>query len=219
MSLDLLKELHNTYWFDHQSPKTCVLGSNGVGHDIIHPLDRLQSACRNAWAMHHSVESLDEEIQLKEIERLRLIAKKDKTDKNSLDEYELAIKIKRSDRELGQLEMAFKDRKTALEAHMSVVKETYPMVTAKWKHLDEGLEEVWMARVAYNAQVKNHPLGQELKVALMSEVNKQHLLDMMGFPTEIGGNPLPAPNADAVLNAITGVKEIDDGKKLRTQIR
>lgn len=219
MTLSLLKELHNTFWFEHQSPKTCVIGSNGVGHDIIHPLDKLQSACRNAWQMYNAVEHLYEELELKKIEAQRLVNKSRNVIENTLDEREFKIKFNRMGREIAQLELSLKDRKTALDAHMSVIAEIYPHVKAKWTHLDQGLEEIWMARVAYNAQVKNHPLGQELKVALMSEDSKQKLLNMMGFPKEIQGNPLPAPNAEAVLNGLSNVKELDDGKELRTEIR
>jgi len=49
--LKQIAELHSKWWFEHQSAKTCILGSDGVGHDMVHPVDQLQGACRNAWTM------------------------------------------------------------------------------------------------------------------------------------------------------------------------
>jgi hypothetical protein len=39
------------------------MGSDGVGHDIIHPMDKFQAACRNAMTVYHASEQLKEDIE------------------------------------------------------------------------------------------------------------------------------------------------------------
>lgn len=203
----LLKNLANKYWHEHQSYKLCVLSANGVGHDLIHPLDRLQGACRNAWNVMQSIEHYKEEIELKEIEINELA--EDPTPKNK-------VMCRRKYREKEMAEVALESRETAFRAHMDTAKAMYDLVKSKYPDYDSGLEEIWSARVAYNVQVKNHPLGQELKIAVMSEAQKQELLHQMDFPSEIAGpdgqvHQLPAPNADAVMKALFKHKELGHG--------
>lgn len=200
-SKDLIVSLNQRYWYGHQSPKTCRLGSDGVGHDFIHPMDKLQAACRNGFEIYNSALHLEEEKELKEIELGRLVAQMAESD-DDLDQREIAIKIKRCERQINRLEMEAKERWEAFDTYAAHVQELLPVVKSKYDHFDDAIAEIWAARVAYSAAVKSHPLGQELKIALMDESQKHEVLNMIGCPTHMDGHPLPVPDGDAVMQAL-----------------
>jgi len=224
--LKQIAELHSKWWFEHQSAKTCILGSDGVGHDMVHPVDQLQGACRNAWTMITAVRGyeLNKKEKLikirgikRKIEDLSRITKQGNSIiPDLLDEKELLeVELERQNMELYALELTIKDRNIAKNAFLNHVKELHEQVSSKYSNYEEALNDIWISRVAYQAMVKNHPIGQELKIALMTEDQKQEALDLMAFPKEF-----PAPNANGIINVLNerlmGAK---DGKKVLCDVR
>lgn len=192
-----LVSFNKKYWYGYQSPLTCYLGSDGVGHDIIHPMDKFQSACRNAMTLYHASEQLKEDIELKqiEIEALEHSVQFNGTDKT------IPVKLRRAKRTLGQLIMDQEEREQAFTVFYGHAMEMLPQIK-KYDHFDDAIGEIWACRVAYAASVKNHPLGQELKNALLSEGQKTELVKLMGLPPQL--ERLPVPNADYVNRVIEG---------------
>lgn len=188
--------LNKRYWYGYQSPKVCVLGSDGVGHDNIHPADQLQSACRNAAALYHAAEDFKDSLELKKLDIEELEQKDDARSK---------ILLRQAKRQYDNLKLQYEERKEAFESFYKHVKEIAPKVTARYDHIDEALPEIWAARIAYSALVKNHPLGLELKTAPMTEEQKSQLMsflrDTQGFPSQFH-----TPNADRVMETLEGAK-------------
>jgi hypothetical protein len=212
---ELLELRNQKWWYTHQSRKECILGSDGVGHDFIHPADKLESACRNAWthlhAMYNMKDKIDERaLEIEDVEDelkdLTENSKAEKPAKHARNIMKLQIKINRLKREQDCNIMEFEERKEALSAFLEHIQTLSPIVKARYKDHDDALEHVWMARLAYQAQVKHHPIGHELKTALLDESKKAELLQMMGFPTEMdspnGKVPLPIPNADVIISSL-----------------
>lgn len=198
--IDLVKSLNQKYWYDHQSPGVCKIGSDGVGHDLIHPMDKLQAACRNAMALYHGIEAMKEDVELKELD----LADVEGTHPSA----RASIKIRRFKREIAHCRMQIAEREQALNTYYAHIEELLPAITARYAHFDDALPEIWACRVAYNAMVKNHPLGQDFKVALLSEAQKTLLAGLMQLPKQ-----LQTPNADTVVSEIEKLKGATEWQK------
>lgn len=191
--------LNKRYWFDHQSPNMCLLGSDGVGHDFIHPADQLQAACRNATSLYHASEDMKDQIALLELDYEDMA--KEGTKRSE-------IKRKQIKRHIAHLRLQQQEREMAFEVYYGHAKALLPEVSKRYDHIDEAMPEIWATRIAYNAAVKNHPLGHDLKVALMTEDQKTAFMDFMHEKAKFP--KMPTPNAELVLQAVN-----DDCQKLR----
>lgn len=190
---DLLS--HNKrYWYSYQSPLTCLLGSDGVGHDNIHPMDQFQAACRNALTMYDAVTSMREDLELKEIdveEFSHAVARL-----SGLEEKRNDVKLRRAKRSVEALKMQISEREEAFGVFYKHAQALLPYISARWDHIDDALPEMWTARVAYNAQVKNHPLGHEFKVALMTESQKRAVHEALELSKDFH-----MPDSESVMRA------------------
>lgn len=192
-----LLEYNKRYWYSYQSPLTCLLGSDGVGHDYIHPMDQFQAACRNALTMYDAVVSMREDLELAQIDLEEATHAENRLSGAAMKRNDVAKR--RAARKVEALKHQISEREEAFKVFYTHAMELLPIIS-KYKHFDEALPEIWAARVAYNAQCANHPLGREFKVALMTEEQKKHLHDALQFPDEM---KLIAPDSRAVLRAVS----------------
>lgn len=205
-----LNDLRGKYWFSHQSPKTCLIGSDGVGHDLIHDSDKLQAACRNAKSHVDDLEYLKEELALKEIEidELEFDLSQDMPE---FQRKRLEIELKRTIRMAKNLRDDIQEKEVTVKVYMDHVTQLHEKVKDTYPDYDSALDDIWMARLIYNAHVKFHPLGNELKVALLDENKKAETLDLMGFiqETVVDGkiHKIQTPNADNIIKKLSETKK------------
>jgi hypothetical protein len=224
-----LKSINKKWWFFHQSKKECQLGSDGVGHDLIHPADKLESACRNCWTHIHSAHQLNDAVMERELDIEETIERIDElkeymdsgADDIDGDDYRklkrLEIKLSRllREQECNKLELA--EKIETIEYFYSHIEELEGIVKAKYKDHDDALDDMWTARIAYNAMIENHPLGRHLKLAIMDEGKKHEVLSLMQYPKEFQDPttgktlPMPVPDADQI-NKLIG--EFRDSKAI-----
>lgn len=212
---NLISDNHGKWWNEHHSRREVLLGTIGVGHDRIHPADKLSSAFMNAWGMCHTCIGLQEKLEEAIIEYSRSrrkleILQKNRSNYTECEQFEnlrlAEIDEARKARAVKCSELSLKDRRIALDAMIEAIKELLPIVQQLYINKDEALDDIWTARLAYAAGVKNHPLGQEIKVALLPENKKQDALNMIDFPLGF-----PVPNADYLLKLMEG---LTNGKDL-----
>lgn len=233
------KDLHNIFtdltskngvwWHDHQSYKECILGSDGSGHDLIHPVDKLRASLRNLWSLTSAVLGLRLQIEEKEIEveeckmEINSIAEIDFESEISSKYQELRsrkakIELERAEFGLMCAQMQYKDRLVALTAFYDHSNALYEQVKDKYKDYDDALEDIWTARLAYQALVGGHPVGNQIKIAMMDEEHKEEALKLIGFPVD----KFKTPNANEVLEVLNvknkSLKERVDGERLLDKI-
>ncbi len=195
-----LLSYNKKYWYGYQSPLTCLLGSDGVGHDNIHPMDQFQAACRNASTLHDAITHMREELELKQIDLDEATHRA-----SALNGYEArrnAVKQARAARSVEGLRIQISEREEAFDVFYRHAKSLLPYIQSRYDHIDQALPEAWAARVAYNAQVRNSPLGQDFKVALMTEEQKRLLHTALKLPEEIH-----MPDAAAVMRAVENISQ------------
>lgn len=190
---DFLLSLNGRWWYEYQSPLTCKLGSDGVGHDLIHPVDQLQGACRNAWALLSTVGALTEDFDLEMIKLDKLVAQ-NTINMDTFEVRERQVLINRSKRRLAELSASIQERGKALEVFIEHAVELHKQVSETYKDYDDALPHIFTARIGYNTLVKSFPLvGQDIKSALLTEEQKAKALEVLGIPKTISENGVDLP--------------------------
>lgn len=209
-ALALLKEGHKKWWFDHQSPRICKIGSDGVGHDFIHPADKLQAAYRNAMTMYMACADLKDDIDEMTLELQAL-----REGPNG------GIKERRLKRNIEWKKMQLDERVDALKVFLNHVEELKPLVQANYQSFDDALSDIWKARLVYKINEKSHPFGQEFKIALLDESEKREFAKELQIPSNVqlpnGMTVGVLPDADGVMDSLSKtvkLKETEHGKNV-----